>query len=83
MSTSEPFNRSVKDEPITKSDLVVEDAKETDASSSTRSTENKQEISPEERRLIAKLDKRILPIVCLMYLFSCARSTIIFQVLRC
>jgi hypothetical protein len=36
----------------------------------------------EERRLVAKLDRRILPIVCLMYLFACecwisenARST--------
>jgi hypothetical protein len=25
----------------------------------------------EERRLVRKLDRRILPITCLMYLFSC------------
>jgi hypothetical protein len=25
----------------------------------------------EERRLVSKLDRRILPIACLMYLFAC------------
>ena len=28
--------------------------------------------SPEERRLVRKLDMRILPLACLMYLFACA-----------
>lgn len=28
-------------------------------------------VSVEERRLVRKLDRRILPITCLMYLFSC------------
>lgn len=27
--------------------------------------------SPEERRLVRKLDSRILPIACLLYFFSC------------
>lgn len=27
--------------------------------------------SEEERRLVRKLDRRILPITCLMYLFAC------------
>lgn len=27
----------------------------------------------EERRLVRKLDRRILPIICLLYLFSCER----------
>ena len=29
------------------------------------------EYSPEEQRLVRKLDIRILPITCLMYLFAC------------
>lgn len=29
------------------------------------------EQSPEERKLVARLDMRILPITCLMYLFAC------------
>lgn len=29
-------------------------------------------ISDEERKLVWKLDKRIMPILCLMYLFACA-----------
>jgi len=29
------------------------------------------EISTEEKRLVRKLDARILPIVCLLYLFAC------------
>ena len=28
-------------------------------------------VSVEERRLVRKLDRRILPITCLMYLFAC------------
>ena len=28
-------------------------------------------VSEEERRLVRKLDRRILPIACLMYLFAC------------
>ena len=28
-------------------------------------------VSVEERRLLRKLDRRILPITCLMYLFAC------------
>ena len=28
-------------------------------------------VAVEERRLVRKLDRRILPITCLMYLFSC------------
>ena len=31
-------------------------------------------VSPEERRLVRKLDRRILPIACLMYLFACQSS---------
>ena len=31
-------------------------------------------ISAEEKRLVRKLDKRILPITCLMYLFACEHS---------
>lgn len=30
--------------------------------------------SPEEKRLVRKLDKRILPITCLLYLFACTCS---------
>lgn len=29
-------------------------------------------LSPEEKALVWKLDKRILPITCLLYLFACA-----------
>ena len=32
------------------------------------------EYSPEEQRLVRKLDIRILPITCLMYLFACETS---------
>jgi hypothetical protein len=38
-------------------------------------------VSVEERRLVRKLDRRILPITCLMYLFACqylGRSTSAF-----
>jgi hypothetical protein len=28
-------------------------------------------VSVEERRLVRKLDRRILPIACLLYLFAC------------
>ena len=38
-------------------------------------------VSVEERRLVRKLDRRILPITCLMYLFACQyleRSTSAF-----
>jgi hypothetical protein len=31
-------------------------------------------VSEEERRLVRKLDRRILPIACLMYLFACQCS---------
>ena len=34
-------------------------------------SESIQAVSEEERKLVWKLDKRILPITCLMYLFSC------------
>ena len=30
--------------------------------------------TPEEKALVWKLDKRILPITCLLYLFACASS---------
>ena len=36
------------------------------------------EITPEEKRLVRKLDRRILPIVCLMYLFACKLYTAAF-----
>lgn len=29
------------------------------------------EVTQEERRLVHRLDRRILPIACLMYLFAC------------
>lgn len=32
----------------------------------------RQEQSPEEKRLVRRLDMRILPITCLLYLFACA-----------
>ena len=38
------------------------------------------EISTEERRLVRKLDARILPIVCLLYLFACGSYFSIFLV---
>lgn len=33
--------------------------------------ESLPEPSPEERRLVRKLDKRILPVACILYLFAC------------
>jgi hypothetical protein len=33
-------------------------------------------VSHEERLLVRKLDRRILPIACLMYLFACQSSRI-------
>jgi hypothetical protein len=29
------------------------------------------EVSPEERRLVRKLDSRIMPLACILYLFAC------------
>ncbi|KAL5523310.1 hypothetical protein ACEPAF_1577 [Sanghuangporus sanghuang] len=62
---------SGKDASVPNQILEVEETKDTyQDSSSIHSTKDDLVISPEERRLIAKLDRRILPIVCLMYLFS-------------
>jgi hypothetical protein len=35
-----------------------------------------EQVSHEERLLVRKLDRRILPIACLMYLFACQSSRI-------
>ena len=29
------------------------------------------EVSPEERKLVRKLDSRIMPLACILYLFAC------------
>lgn len=36
------------------------------------------EATPEERRLVRKLDMRIMPIACVMYLFACELYTHVF-----
>ena len=44
------------------------DLEKVDARSVTRSVD---EAPPEERRLVRKLDSRIMPLACILYLFAC------------
>ncbi|KAL5495958.1 hypothetical protein ACEPAH_3190 [Sanghuangporus vaninii] len=70
MTHIELSSNSGKDESVPNQDLEVEETKDTYQDSSIHSTKDVLVISSEERRLVAKLDRRILPIVCLMSLFS-------------
>lgn len=50
---------------------------ETASESGSQSTDPEKII--EERRLVRKLDQRILPITCLLYLFACQSSSLSFK----
>lgn len=50
---------SLPDEKYSKEDRIVVNGKQRDPQ------------NPEERKLVRRLDKRILPITCLLYLFAC------------
>ena len=59
--------------------LVKKSGEEIEASINAESLRNDFGHSPaEERRLVRKLDARILPIACLLYLFACLFSVIFF-----
>lgn len=50
---------------------VKRDEAATEPSSVQSDVQPEGPVSVEERRLVRKLDRRILPITCLMYLFAC------------
>lgn len=54
--------------------LEKRDVEQNDAYDQDDASLVKAEQSPEERKLVARLDMRILPITCLMYLFACELS---------
>lgn len=71
-------NRSTRMHPKTAdSDLVFPSD---EASASPESREDDPLIPPDpntmEKRLVRKLDRRILPILCLLYLFACALNLV-------
>ena len=45
-----------------------------DAADSDDSSDSDTAAHREERRLVRKLDERIMPLICCIYLFSCASS---------
>lgn len=54
---------------------VEADSKEKVVDGSSSVGEEGVKVSLEEKRLLRRLDGRILPIACLMYLFACEFST--------
>ena len=67
-----PFNMSAQEKKDTKED-AQKDYKERSPAGSFVG-EPTIAVSIEEKRLVRKLDMRILPITCLMYLFNCEYS---------
>ena len=49
----------------------AKDVEKVDVRPASSTAASVREPSPEERRLVWKLDTRILPIVCILYLFGC------------
>ncbi|OCB89282.1 MFS general substrate transporter [Sanghuangporus baumii] len=71
MSSSKRDSGSEKDDAEIKQDIRIEEAKEAGLDDrKTNDGEKSLIISDEERKLVRKLDWRILPIACLMYLFA-------------
>jgi hypothetical protein len=58
---------------IVEKDVGYADEKGQESQSETAPSDKevRLEKSPEERKLVRKLDVRILPITCLLYLFAC------------
>jgi hypothetical protein len=62
MAPDEKLHVKRDDEAVTESPIVQSDV------------QPEGPVSVEERRLVRKLDRRILPITCLLYLFACQYS---------
>ena len=72
MSFSERDGISDKDEGSAKQDVELTEVGETtEGVSSSSGVAKDSDASVEERKLVRKLDRRILPIICFMYLFAC------------
>ena len=54
-----------------RNDIIRTASRDAETAESVDDVVGLKEQSPEERALVRKLDKRILPIACLMYLFAC------------
>ncbi|EJC98223.1 MFS general substrate transporter [Fomitiporia mediterranea MF3/22] len=71
MSTIQREGSSEHDGSIKKQDIEIEETRVACQDNTSNSDEEKSlVISVQERKLVRKLDKRILPIICLMYLFA-------------
>lgn len=51
---------------------------EVSSGSSSEGIDPEVSLDLEEKRLVRKLDRRILPIACLLYLFACVWAEIMF-----
>lgn len=60
-----------KDPKLTRYDTEKLESEPTDESGDQQKTPLTEEELEEERKLVRKLDFRILPIACLLYLFAC------------
>ncbi|EJC98224.1 MFS general substrate transporter [Fomitiporia mediterranea MF3/22] len=80
MSTTKSNTAFTKDGSETKHEAVVQEEHVVFHDNVIFNGEEKNQVVSDERRLVRKLDKRILPIVCAMYLFACTlRLVVPFQ----